>query len=193
MKKDGRVVRWLFVETCWRVWQEMIHKITLQDEAEAAANTRALKCQYDDGWKKHTTWGYGSVKTPQRPRSAMPWSQPSESTGRLALAQGQYVSPLSKRVRPGSSRADIGRPLSGRPISGQQRPFSASTTGPSPEYTRLFPPNQRQRLETNAQAQATHDVAAVSRGYEALGYILKHYSRDELMGLEGKVRRRPHH
>ena len=162
-----------FVETCWRVWQDMIHQEALKDEADAATNNRSLKYHYDNGWKKHATWGFGSIKTENVSRTVLPWSAPENPRQPPPLALGQYVSPLAKRVRPGWSRSDIGRPVSGRPISGQ-RPFSATTALPSPEYTRLFPPNQRHRLETNALAQGTRQAEAVV-GYEALGYI-----RDEL-------------
>ena len=93
------------------------------------------------------------------------------------LGPSQYVSPLAKRVRPGSSKAEFGRILSAgreRPLAGHQRPFSARIAAPSPDSNRLFPAQQAHRLES-LQVKGTHGTDEQFEGYGALRYI-----RDEL-------------
>jgi hypothetical protein len=177
-----------FVETCWRVWQEMIIKTAIQEEGER------IKDRYDDNWKRHTTWGHGSIRNFLPAQSVMPGSQ-THNASEPARAHGQYISPLAQRVRPSSSKADFfrtksgggSRPLSGRsedsrrPMSGQ--PVTARVSGQSPESVVHFTPNQRQHLETQSKAKASPEFTPVATGHEALEYVRDELSRSAFANI----------
>jgi hypothetical protein len=176
-----------FVETCWRVWQEVIIKTAIQEEGES------IKDRYDESWKRHTTWGHGSIRNSQPAQSVMPGSQ-THNAGEPARAHGQYISPLAQRVRPSSSKADFfrtksggSRPQSGRsedsrrPMSGQ--PVTARVSGPFPARVGPFTLNQRQHIETQSKAKALPDVTPVATGYEALEYVRDELSRSAFANI----------
>ena len=142
-----------FVETCWRMWQEMIARACLED---GGISFRVLSLSdQGDRASDDVMWSHATHSTAQ-PTSlpVMPGRQ-SEDIGH-PVALRQYISPLAKRVRPKSSTPQYGRVLSGgmqRPLSGRTgnvRPFSARISASTPDHVRLLPPN-----DTNA---ATYQV-----------------------------------
>jgi len=139
-----------FVETCWRVWREMITRASLQSEEirSSGLGTAAV---------------LGSRATP---RPLLPWSQPT-NLERLSVTR-QYVSPLAKRVRPGSSN-NISRPFSGE--------FQRKGEDTTEKYAPMLPPSQPQRIEANAQTRTTHKNNVLMQGYNALGYVREELSR----------------
>ena len=115
-----------FVETCWRVWQEMIARVFLED---GGISSRFLAI-------KATQAADRNSRTSQASLSAI---------GPLPEDVPRYVSPLAKRVRPWSSKADLGKGVPARrdrPASGRLpivRPVSASMA--AGKFAQLNPPN----------------------------------------------------
>ena len=149
-----------FVETCWRVWQEMIKRASLQSEEirSSGLGTAAVLGSRGLG-------GY-DPQTAATHRPLLPWSQPT-NLERLSVTR-QYVSPLAKRVRPGSSN-NISRPFSGE--------FQRKSEDTTEKYSPMLPPSQPQRIEANALTRTTHKSNVLMQGYNALGYVREELSR----------------